>query len=70
MPKEDKDKINIKNLCINIGVIISISGIIFILGGFIKPFRENYFAICMIIWLIGAGFDVYYISKSHRYIKK
>ena len=70
MPDEEKEKIDIKALCINIGISIAVSGIIFLIGGFVKVFRDHYFALTMIVWLVFAGCDVYYISKSRRYIKK
>ena len=58
MPQEEKDKINIVPLCRNVGEIIALNGIIFLMNGFV-------FAI--IAWLIVAGFDVWYIEKSVRY---
>lgn len=66
MPSEEKAKIKIKSLCKNIGGIISLCGVIFLLGGFVTPV----FLPAMIIWLIIAGIDVYVISKSQIYILK
>lgn len=66
MPSEEKDKIKIGPLCKNIGLMISLCGVIFLLGGFIN----SIFLPAMIAWLIIAGIDVYVISKSQIYILK
>lgn len=66
MPSEEKDKIKIDALCKNIGSMISLCGVIFLLGGFIA----SIFLPAMIAWLIIAGIDVYVISKSKKYILK
>ena len=67
MAQEEKDKINIVLLCRNIGEVILLSGIIFLLNGFLPSFREHWFTVAMIAWLIIAGLDVWFISKSKRY---
>ena len=54
MPQEEKEKIKIVPLCRNIGEVIALNGIIFLMRG----------------WLMIAGFDVWYIGKSNRYRKK
>lgn len=66
MPCEEKEKINIKALCRNIGVMISLCGVIFLIGSFFSFI----FIFAMIVWLIAAGIDVYVINKSRRYILK
>ena len=70
MPEEEKNKIRIKPLCRNIGSIIMLSGILFLFGGIFATFREHWFVISMIIWLVIAGIDVFYIYKSKRYQNK
>lgn len=70
MPPEEKDKIKIEPLCRNIGEIIALSGIIFLLKGFWSGFTEHWFVAAMIAWLVIAGFDVWHIGKSDRYRNK
>lgn len=70
MPREEKERIKIMPLCHNIGAIIALSGIIFLLSGLWSEFSEHWFLWTMIIWLVAAGFDVWYIGKSNRYRNK
>ena len=70
MPQEEKEKIKIVPLCRNIGEVISLNGLIFLMKGFWAAFSNHWFVGAMIAWLIVAGFDVWYISKSGRYRKK
>ncbi|MCD8214941.1 MAG: DUF3784 domain-containing protein [Clostridiales bacterium] len=67
MPDNEKEGIKIEALCRNIGEMIILSGIIFILSGLCAGFSEAMFTVVMIVWMIIACFDVYYISKSSRY---
>ncbi len=67
MPKEEKDKIKIVPLCQNVGAIIALSGIIFLVKGLWHGFEGRGFVIAMVIWLVIAGLDVWYIGKSKRY---
>ena len=69
MSQEEKEKINIIPLCRNIGEVILLSGIIFLLNGFLISFQEHWFTGAMIAWLIFAGLDVWFIGKSKRYKK-
>lgn len=70
MPEEEKAQINIVPLCRNIGYIIAISGVIFLLKGFFSDYIGQYFVWAMIVWLIIAGIDVWRIEKSNRYINQ
>lgn len=70
MPQEEKEKINIVPLYRNIGEIIILNGLIFLMKGFWSGFSNHWFVGAMIAWLIVAGLDVWYISKSERYQKK
>lgn len=70
MPEEEKEKIKIGPLCRNIGEVIALSGIIFLMKGLWSGFANHWFVVCMIAWLIVAGVDVWYISKSSRYCNK
>lgn len=66
MPSEEKEKIDIRALSRNVGAMISLCGLIFLIGGiFVSIFIWS-----MIAWLIIAGIDVYIISKTERYIIK
>ena len=68
MPQEEKEKIRIEPLCRNIGEVIALSGVIFLMKGFWPGFQDHWFVGAMIAWLIVAGFDVFYIEKSNRYL--
>ena len=65
MPQEEKEKIKIVPLCRNIGEVIALNGLIFLLKGLWPGFVT-----AMIAWFIVAGFDLWYIEKSDRYYKK
>ena len=67
MPRAEKDKIKIVPLCRNIGGVIALCGVIFLIKGFWLGFTNCWFAAAMMGWLIAAGFDVWYIGKSQRY---
>ena len=54
-------------ICRNIGEIIALNGIIFLMKGLWSGFPNHWFVCAMIAWLIVAGFDVWYIEKSNRY---
>lgn len=63
MLPEEKEKIRIKALCHNIGGMIVLCGLLFLLGCvFTTAFTWS-----MIVWLVLAGLDVLYIGKSNRY---
>lgn len=63
MPPEEKEKIRIDGLCHNIGGMIVLCGLLFLLGCVFNIV----FTWSMIVWLVLAGLDVWYISKSNRY---
>lgn len=69
MPEDEKAKIRIHPLCQNIGGMIVLCGIIFVLGGIWSAFAARAFVWAMILWMLASGIDVYYISKSKRYIR-
>ena len=70
MPQEEKEKIKIGPLCRNIGEVIALNGIIFLMKGLWSGFVDHWFVAAMIAWLIIAGFDIWYIEKSNRYRNK
>lgn len=67
MTAEEKEDINIKPLCVNIGSMISICGVVFMLAGVFLFFRIHIFIWCMILWIIAAGIDVYFIGKNKKF---
>ena len=67
MPQQEKDKIKVKELCVNIGTMILICGMVFLMAGVSQRFKDQFFVWDMIVWLIASGIDVYYIEKSGRY---
>ena len=70
MSLEEKETIEIIPLCRNIGGVILLSGIIFLVNGFWPSFQNYWFSAAMIAWWIVAGLDVWFISKSNRYKKQ
>lgn len=68
MPEEEKARIRIRPLCRNIGEVIGLSGILFLLKGVWPGFQDHWFTGAMIAWLVVAGFDVFYIERSNRYL--
>lgn len=67
MPQEEKEQIQILPLCRNIGGVIILSGIIFLLKGLWVDFSNHWFMGSMVAWLVVAGLDVWYMTKSQRY---
>ena len=67
MSEEEKGRIRIIPLCINIGGFIALSGLLFLINGFWQGFRDHLFVISMVLWMILAGMDVFFIEKKHWY---
>ena len=67
MPQEEKEQIQILPLCRNIGGVIILSGIIFLLKGLWVDFSNHWFMGSMVAWLVVAGLDVWYMTKIQRY---
>lgn len=67
MPQEEKEQIQILPLCRNIGGVIILCGIIFLLKGLWVDFSNHWFMGSMVAWLVIAGLDVWYMTKSQRY---
>ena len=67
MPQEEKEQIQILPLCRNIGGVIILSGIIFLLKGLWVDFSNHWFMGSMVAWLVVAGLDVWYMTKRQRY---
>ena len=67
MSDEERQRIDIRPLCINIGGMIALAGSIFLVSGFLIGRWHRVFSIGMIIYLIIAASDLYYIERSGRY---
>ena len=70
MPPDEKAKIRIGPLCRNIGAVIGLSGLLFLMNGICPAFRGRGFSVAMILWVIAAAADVLWIGKSRRYQKE
>lgn len=66
----ERDSIDADRLGRNVAVLFLLAGVFILLAGVNMIFRENIFIWCMIGWFVLAGADIYFISKSGRYIKK
>ena len=67
MSEEEKRRIRIVPLCKNVGGVIALSGVIFLINGFWQGFQDHLFVLCMIAWLLLAGIDLFFIEKKHWY---
>lgn len=67
MSQEEKDRVRIKPLCLNVGAVIALCGILFLLRGLWPGFWEKKFAFAMIAWFVLTGADIWFIGKSKRY---
>ena len=64
---EEQQKVKILPLCRNIGSVIALSGIIFLISGFSPKFQAHLFVLAMVAWLFLAGIDLFLIEKKHWY---
>ncbi len=67
MPAAEKAKIHIKPLYRNVGFMIALCGVIFLISGLSAMFKQNFFIWAMIIWFVACGVDFFHIAKSPRY---
>lgn len=67
MSEAEKANIKIEPLCRNIGIVIGLAGIGFLIAGVVSIFASKLFIWYMIAWFVGAGFDARFISKSNHY---
>lgn len=67
MSEEEKAKIKIIPLSRNIGEVITLNGVIFLLKGICPGFTNHWFTTAILAWMLVAGLDVLYIGKSGRY---
>ncbi len=69
MPQEEKDTVRIEPLCRNIGIVIALAGLVFLVSGLSTTFKDNCFTFGMIGWMVLCGLDLVYIEKSGVYKK-
>ncbi len=70
MSDKEKSRIQIKALSRNIGGMIMLNGVIFLIKGLWQRFDNHCFTIAIIAWFIAAALDLIYISRSKRYIRQ
>ncbi len=68
MSEDEKATILIEPLCKNIGTMVAICGLFFLMKGLFGWFSGYPFLISMIVWFALCWVDVYYIEKSGRYV--
>ncbi len=67
MSEAEKAVIDVGPLCINIGGMIAICGIILLITGFSPVFKERFFVWAMFIWMAACVLNVYIIEKRQLY---
>ncbi len=67
LSEAEKAAINIRPLCMNIGGMIAICGIIFLITGINDDFKERFFMWAMLIWMAASVINVYIIEKKQLY---
>ncbi len=70
LSEEEKSSVRIDALCRNMGVMIMLAGVIFLVSGLFEAFRNSFFLIAMIIWFVVCAVDVYQIEKKQRYMTR
>ena len=66
---KEKEKINIKGLCYNIGVLFVICGLIWALAGFSILFRSNFLTSAIFCWICICIINIIAINKFELYKK-
>ena len=69
MTRAERARIRVEALRCNIGCMIALCGIVFLLAGLSPVFKERFFTWAMIAWLIGSGADIWYIEKKGKYYR-
>ncbi len=68
MSPAEQARILIGPLSRNIGAMIMLCGIIFLIAAFNEAFKDHVFMWAMIVWFVAAGLDVFFIGRGGRYI--
>ena len=66
----EREKINMKGLCCNIGILFFICGIIWFLAGFSVLFRTNFLTGAIFLWICTCILDITAINKFKLYRKQ
>ena len=66
---EEKRDIPLKELSLNMGVVILACAILLFISGVSLYFRTHFFSLSMVLWLVGCGVDIYIIEKKWRITK-
>lgn len=69
LSSSEKEKINIKGLCYNIGVLFVICGLIWALAGFSILFRSNFLTGAIFCWICICIINITAINKFELYKK-
>lgn len=67
MSEKEKAGIKVNLLCMNIGLMIILAGLIFFFRGLIPGFSQTLFISLIVVWFIASGLDCYWIEKSAHY---
>ncbi len=68
MPEQEKAGIRVDRLNRNLGAVIIICGLIFLICGVMPDVPGTTFSIAMVVWIALAIADAVFISKSKRYV--
>lgn len=68
--QEEQGRLNQKALGRNLSLVLLLLAIIFIITGFSPVFKEKYFIIAVLVWVVVVFLDIWFIGKSSRYLKK
>lgn len=63
---KQKENIKVNLLYKNIGFMIIVNSLIFLLSGFSSRFKKNIFTWSIILWFILTVFDIYWIEKLKK----
>lgn len=67
---EEKDMVNIKNVKINLGILLNIGSIMIFIFGLLPKYDEKVFTLAIIIYAFIAIIDVLVINCSKKYKNK
>ncbi len=67
---EEQEEIRVVPLCRNLGAMIGLCGLIFLMAALWSWFYQHAFIWCMIAWFVLGFFDAYKISKAGWYINE
>lgn len=65
MTEEERNAARIKPICRNVGAMIALCGIIFLVSGLSKTFMDRAFSWSMTGWILLSCLDLYHINKKY-----